>query len=162
MDYRYIEQLLERYWECQTTLEEENILRAFFSQDDIPASMLQYRDLFLYQKEEVEEDVLGSDFDERILAIVNEPAPVKARKIKLSQRLIPLFKAAAVVAIVLSVGNAIQVPLDNQSDSYLGVSGSGNPIPGVSVAKNSTDSLTIDSMQRSKVDIESKEAATPF
>ena len=25
MDYKYIEQLLERYWECQTTLEEEAI-----------------------------------------------------------------------------------------------------------------------------------------
>ena len=160
MDYRYIEQLLERYWECQTTLEEENILRAFFSQDDIPASMLQYRDLFCYQKEEVEQDVLGADFDERILAIVNEPAPVKARKIKLTQRLIPLFKAAAVVAIVLSVGNAIQVPLNNQNDEYIGVTGSGNPVPGVSVAKSKIDSLTIDSMQRSKNDVTS-EAVTP-
>ena len=31
MDYKYIEQLLERYWQCETTLQEENILRAFFS-----------------------------------------------------------------------------------------------------------------------------------
>lgn len=162
MDYRYIEQLLERYWECQTTLEEENILRAFFSQDDIPVSMLQYRDLFLYQKEEVEGDVLGAEFDERILAIVDEPAPVKARKIKLTQRLIPLFKAAAVVAIVLSVGNAIQVPLNDQNDEYLGVTGSGNPIPGVSVAKTERDSIYIDSLQRSKADVNTETVATPF
>ena len=32
MDYKYIEQLLERYWACETTLEEEQILRAFFLQ----------------------------------------------------------------------------------------------------------------------------------
>ena len=32
MDYKYIEQLLERYWKCETTLEEEEILRMFFSQ----------------------------------------------------------------------------------------------------------------------------------
>ncbi|MBQ4446467.1 MAG: pyruvate ferredoxin oxidoreductase, partial [Prevotella sp.] len=32
MDYKYIEQLLERYWQGMTTLEEERILRAFFSQ----------------------------------------------------------------------------------------------------------------------------------
>ena len=33
MNYQYIEQLLERYWDCQTTLEEEQILRSFFKQD---------------------------------------------------------------------------------------------------------------------------------
>ena len=39
MDYKYIEQLLERYWNCETSLEEEAILRMFFSQDDIPAEI---------------------------------------------------------------------------------------------------------------------------
>ena len=31
MDYKYITQLLERYWEGTTSLEEEQILKAFFS-----------------------------------------------------------------------------------------------------------------------------------
>ena len=48
MDYKYIEQLLERYWRCETSLQEEEILRAFFSQEDIPAALLPYRDLFTY------------------------------------------------------------------------------------------------------------------
>ena len=78
MDYKYITQLLERYWECQTTLEEENILRAFFSQDDIPASLLQYRDLFVYETVEPKTDVLGQEFDDKILAIISEGEPVKA------------------------------------------------------------------------------------
>ena len=30
MDYKYIEQLIERYWECETSQQEEDILRAFF------------------------------------------------------------------------------------------------------------------------------------
>ena len=29
MDYKYINQLLERYWNCETSLEEEGILRAY-------------------------------------------------------------------------------------------------------------------------------------
>ena len=37
MDYKYIEQLLERYWKCETSLEEEQILRTFFRQEEIPA-----------------------------------------------------------------------------------------------------------------------------
>ena len=53
-DYKYIEQLLERYWECQTTLEEESILRTFFAQDEIPMHLLPYRQLFIAQKEEKE------------------------------------------------------------------------------------------------------------
>ena len=48
MDYKYIEQLLERYWQCETTVAEERILREFFSQDDVPAALSAYRDLFRY------------------------------------------------------------------------------------------------------------------
>ena len=40
MDYKYINQLLERYWNCETSLEEEGILRAFFSQKDVPAEQI--------------------------------------------------------------------------------------------------------------------------
>ena len=40
MDYKYIEQLLERYWRCETSLQEEEILRLFFSQEEVPADLL--------------------------------------------------------------------------------------------------------------------------
>ena len=48
MDYKYIEQLLERYFEAETTLKEEQILKAFFEQndEDMPESLRQYRSLF--------------------------------------------------------------------------------------------------------------------
>ena len=97
MNYQYIEQLLERYWQCETTVEEEKILRTFFSQKDVPAALLPYKDLFTYEQQEREEAVLGDDFDSRMMELINEPAPVKARTIKLTERLKPLFKAAAVV-----------------------------------------------------------------
>ena len=58
MDYKYIQQLLERYWMCETTLEEEEILRTFFSQKDIPAGLLRYKDLFAYEQADVRNDVL--------------------------------------------------------------------------------------------------------
>ena len=47
MDYKYIEQLMERYWNAETSLEEESILRTFFSQKDIPAEMEHLRPLFI-------------------------------------------------------------------------------------------------------------------
>ena len=49
MDYKYIEQLLERYWACETTLEEEQILRAFFLQENLPSHLSAYRDIFALQ-----------------------------------------------------------------------------------------------------------------
>lgn len=115
MDYKYIEQLLERYWQCETSLEEENILRAFFSQKDVPAEMQQYRSLFVYEQHSKAEDMLDESFDERILAMIDEPKVVKAKHISLKHHLMPLGKAAAVVAIILTFGNAISVTLDNSN-----------------------------------------------
>ena len=109
MDYKYIEQLMERYWNAETSMEEESILRSFFSQENIPAEMEQWRSLFV-----ADEPKLSDDFDARILSMINEEAqPVKAKEVKLTQRLMPLFKAAAVVAIILTLGGALQAPWDN-------------------------------------------------
>ena len=114
MDYKYIEQLLERYWQCGTTAAEEAILKAFFSQDDVPAELEKYRALFAYERQQGEECPLGDDFDARILAMTAEdPKRVKARRVKLHVNFAPLFKAAAVVAVVLTLGNAMQMSMNN-------------------------------------------------
>lgn len=106
MDSKYIEQLLERYWQCETSLEEEACLRAFFSGNDVPGHLLRYKDLFVYQQ--LQQEVhLGEDFDARVLAEVEVPV-VKAKRMTLTARFMPLFKAAAVVAVVLSMGNVMQ------------------------------------------------------
>lgn len=122
MDYKYIEQLLERYWQCETSLEEESQLRAFFSKEEVPAHLLPYKDLFVYQSVQ-RETGLGEDFDARILAQIERPV-VKAKRLTLSGRFIPLFKAAAVVALMLSLGNVAQhtffanEALDYNYDAY--------------------------------------------
>jgi len=122
MDYKYIEQLLERYFEAETTLKEEQILKAFFEQNDeeMPEALRQYRSLF---EAMVPEEALGDDFDERLLQMTEEAPQVKARVVSLGQRLKPLFRAAAVVAIVLTLSNALNQSLGDNStwvdeDSY--------------------------------------------
>lgn len=145
MDYKYIEQLLERYWNCETTLEEEEILRTFFSQKDIPVRLLPYRELFCYEQLEKKNDVLDADFDARMLALVNEPEPVKARIISLRQRLMPLFKAAAMVAIVLTLGNAAQVAFKGDVHQAAPATASQKLSEGPSVAMS--DSAKTDTMK---------------
>ena len=113
MDYKDIEQLLERYWQCETSVEEESVLRDFFSREDVPAHLLRYKNLFVYQQ--VQQEVgLGEDFDARILAQVETPV-VKAKRLTLTGRFIPLFKAAAVIAIILSLGNVAQHSFSGES-----------------------------------------------
>lgn len=114
MDYKYIEQLLERYWNCETSLEEEQILHAFFRQKDIPAHLLRYKSLFASYEAE-KEVKLGEDFDARILARVERPV-VKAERLTMRTRFMPLFKAAAVVAVLLGMGGVVQRTMDKDAN----------------------------------------------
>lgn len=113
MDYKYIEQLIERYWNCETSTEEEQILRSFFNQKDVPAHLLRYKDLFSFQERE-KEIGLGEDFDQKLLAEIEKPT-VKAHRISLYRRMMPMFKAAAAIAIILCLGKAAQSSFYNNS-----------------------------------------------
>ncbi|MDE6354755.1 MAG: hypothetical protein K2L56_06860 [Prevotella sp.] len=115
MDYKYIEQLMERYWQGTTTLEEEQILHTFFRQKDIPAGLQRFRDVFICMDRMKDGETLGDDFDARILAMTADEQPVKARTITMRRRMMPLFKAAAVVAIVVTLGNAAQMSFRQES-----------------------------------------------
>ena len=124
----------------------------FFSQEDIPASLLPYRHLFVYEQNEKDMDVLGDDFDQRVLNLIQEDEPVKARVITMRHRLMPLFKAAAVVAIFLTLGNAMQVAFSDDDVHQVspGTAAIDKPKSGPSVAK--ADSVMSDTLQH-KIDL---------
>ena len=152
MDYKYINQLLDRYWKGETSLEEEEILRAFFSQDELPAELKPYQALFSYEMGEAKQETLGDDFDQKMMAMIEDEytkEPNKAKVVSLTERLKPLFKAAAIVAIFLTLGNAAQVPFQDKANDVENV-GYTKSNKGVSVAMG--DSATVDSMQRSGLD----------
>ena len=162
MYYKYINQLLDRYWKAETSLEEEEILRAFFSQDELPAELKPYQALFSYEMGEAKQEALGDDFDQKMMAMIEDEytkEPNKAKVVSLTERLKPLFKAAAVVAIVLTLGNAAQVPFQNDVDNQIENVGYTKSGKGVSVAMG--DSAAVDSMQRTGIDQVSTTNATP-
>lgn len=150
MDYKYINQLLDRYWEGNTTLEEEQILRSFFSQLCVPEELAKYRKLFLYEQTEPKADCLGEDFDEKLMSMIGEPKHVTARRVHISQRLAPLFKAAAMVAIVLTLSQAAQFSFQN-TDNAAGIPSAYTPrtTGGASVALN--DSARLDSVKKGNI-----------
>ena len=127
MDYKYIEQLLERYWECQTTLEEEAILRTFFRQEDVPASLLPYRQLFL-EEDALASEHVGKEFQEKVLRLVGEESTLpfgegmgagycKARRMTFMRRLRPFYRVAGLVALLLSIGNAAQKSFTQEDEA---------------------------------------------
>ena len=48
MDSKQIEQLLEKYWNTETSLEEEQQLRDFFRGESIPEALKETAELFRY------------------------------------------------------------------------------------------------------------------
>jgi len=136
MDYKYIEQLLERYWECQTTLEEEAILRNFFHQEDVPASLLPYRQFF-NEQDEMAEEHLGKDFADKMLRLVGEETPAhvcKARRLTFMRRLRPFYRAAGLIAILLTIGNAAHQSFSEDED--------------IADSQQMAESITADSLQQ--------------
>ncbi len=147
MDYKYIEQLLDRYFAAETTREEEAILRTFFSQEDIPAELRQWRALFTAEADEE----LGEDFDARMLEMIGEETQtVKAREISIAQRFKPLFKAAAVIAIILTLGGAMQAPWDstwNSPEDYASLQQQVDTVVAVQPIQAIGDAVVADSSQ---------------
>ena len=149
MDYKYITQLLDRYWQGETTLEEEQILRSFFSQLCVPEELAKYRPLFLYEQTEPKADCLGDDFDERMMSIIDEPKEVRAQRVRLSQRFAPLFKAAAMVAIVLTLSQAAQLSFQSSEGRAVPMQVNTRSTGGAQVAL--TDTARIDSLKKGAV-----------
>lgn len=159
MDSEYIEQLLERYWKCETSLEEEGQLRIFFNGSNVPEHLLRYKDLFVYQQFQQQEH-LGEDFDARVLAEVEAPV-VKAKRLTLAARFMPLFKAAAVVAVVLSLGNAMQHSFFSDVKEVVAADTIGKQISAPSVALSEEVTVThekqmMDSLRRVEKEIKIK------
>lgn len=151
MESNEIEPLLERYWAGETSLDEEACLRDWFAKGDIPEHLRCYRHWFDYLKEE-QAVHLGDDFDARILSVIDKPV-VRARRMSLIARFMPLLKAAAVVALFVCLGNVMQRPFWSDSVEVVAIDTIGKLITTPSVALSvdvavQKDNHLIDSLQR--------------
>ncbi len=62
MDLHDVERLLEKYWQTETTLEEEEQLRAFFAKGPVPPQLNAAADLFAFFQSE-KSKTLAQNFD---------------------------------------------------------------------------------------------------
>ncbi len=117
MDFKYIEALLDRYWEGETSLQEEEELRFFFTgHNDLPVHLKKYKSLFVYQVLAKQEE-LDDAFDEKLLALIKAPV-VKAEKITFFMRMKPFLKAVAMITAVLAISNVTQYIVKGGKSDY--------------------------------------------
>jgi len=96
MNRAYINILLERYWNCETSVREEQELRDFFSRADLPEEFMQYIPLFSYIAEE-QVVMLSDDFDERLQTSVKAAGKKKKEKYHIFT---PLLRIAASLLLI--------------------------------------------------------------
>ncbi|HON19617.1 MAG TPA: hypothetical protein PK990_10695, partial [Salinivirgaceae bacterium] len=71
-EYEYIRFLLNKYWNCETSVEEEKQLQNFFSGKDIPEDLQKYAPLFKDYKESQLSIRLGNNFVKRLEAAIHQ------------------------------------------------------------------------------------------
>lgn len=121
MDYKYIRELLNRYFECETTPSEERMLRAFFSGDDVPEEFVAYKAMFDAFDQESSLKVSPS-FKADLLHRVGQTSSVVARPRQFSLRIYlrPLYNAVATIAIVMLAGHVAQAIFGDGTDEMDG------------------------------------------
>jgi hypothetical protein len=102
MNIQRIEKILERYYNGETSLEEERELRDFFSGEKVPPNLVSIRDQFTIADHSKDGDVLSDDFDEKILSQLQHDNIIHMPRSK-RQRIFWMAGIAASILILVGV-----------------------------------------------------------
>jgi len=94
MNKSQIDNLLEKYWDAKTTLEEESILKKYFNSHDIDKSHEEYIGLFQYYKNS------GTQLLTKQMTLTPELVKEYDKKNSLVVRMRPLLRYAAALAFL--------------------------------------------------------------
>ncbi|MBL7838687.1 MAG: hypothetical protein JNJ75_00965 [Cyclobacteriaceae bacterium] len=97
MDYNQLETLIKKYWDCETSLEEEERLREWFRTHEVPERFKDTAKLFSYFDEQ-KQKATGDRFDKEIVAKVTSPG---GEGISLWQTTLKIAAGIAVVAAAI-------------------------------------------------------------
>lgn len=96
MDSKRIEELLGKYWQCETSLEEEQQLREYFSGDDIPEQLKETAALFRYFSQHKKKAITDVAFETHVLDQIKPRQSVMRKLVYNSMRI------AAGLAVVMA------------------------------------------------------------
>lgn len=111
-----IERLLDKYFEGETTAEEERRLRAFFASEEVPEHLAVYKPFFGYFDEEIAKKDTGKEEEATQISLV---LPPQKRKLWYW-----MAGAAACMLILLSLGRIYVFPQTIYcGDNYVVING---------------------------------------
>lgn len=102
MDIQTINILLEKYWNCQTSVVEEQELQQFFNSGNVPEELQQFVPLFAYKKTEKSVEP-SADFEQKLQNALAKHSQ-KAEKYITIKIFAPMLRIAAAIVIIAGVG----------------------------------------------------------
>jgi len=102
MEYKNIKELLKKYWDGETDLQEESTLKTYFTGADVHPSLEQYQALFTYYKTAGEDKALDS-IDAAVLAHIQDKAVPKQAKVRSLSRVLSIAAAVLILFGAVSV-----------------------------------------------------------
>lgn len=97
MDSKNMEDLLKKYWDCETTLEEEKQLREYFGGNNIPDQWKDTAALFRYFEETKKKSLPDLAFEGEVMHKLHAP-----KKSKVVRLIYNTMRIAAGLAVVLA------------------------------------------------------------
>lgn len=99
MELTNIRELVEKYWNGDTSLEEEELLRQYMNRDDVPADLKKEAALFRYYQTQTRFRNLDAQFDQRLTRqIQRKEAPQWWTRYR------SVIRVAAAVAVIVVAG----------------------------------------------------------
>src|SRR5689334_14572755 len=97
MDSKKIDELLNKYWNCESSLEEEAELREYFKGKSFPEQHKETAALFHYFNENKKKTLNDISFDGRVMAQVKTPA--RGKMVKLAYNTMRIAAGVAVLVV---------------------------------------------------------------
>jgi hypothetical protein len=98
MDSEKINELLNKYWNCETTLEEEKELHSYFRSSQVPESLKETAALFQYFDHQRKKNLTDTNFDSQVIKKIRKPNGQVTTLLYNSMRI-----AAGILVLVLAI-----------------------------------------------------------
>ena len=119
----YMEELLERFFEGQTSNDEEQSLYEFFAGDNVPEHLIKYKQVFAYFNEGIEDELCETtDVPELHKTDVSELHKDETPVFKIRNKKLILWSGVAAVLLILFITNPFSYgnkPFDPYEGSYI-------------------------------------------